>query len=71
MQESKTIEWLLQEDEDQMSDAYEQAAIEDEVEVNAHAITALAPCLAGFSGLMQAVMRCRPAAPPCSLAPAA
>ena len=32
-----------------MSDAYEQAAIEDEVEVNAKPIAAPAPCLAGVA----------------------
>ena len=32
-----------------MSDAYEQAAIEDEVEVNANPIAAPAPCLPGVA----------------------
>ena len=40
-----------------MSDAYEQAAIEDEVEVNVNYIAALAPRLTGFSDRMQAVVR--------------
>ena len=42
-----------------MSDAYEQAAIEDEVEVSANPIAALSPRLAGFPDLKQAVVRLR------------
>ena len=54
-----------------MSDAYEQAAIEDEVEVNAIPIAALVPCLAGLSNFMQAVVTVQTKTPPCSLAVAA
>ncbi len=40
-----------------MSDAYEQAAIEDEVEVKANPIAALASRLVGYPDLVQAVVR--------------